>query len=78
MVGLLVGFVPGCGPQIVVTSLYLAGAIPFSAQLANAISNDGDALFPALALAPRAAILATAYSALPALLIGYGWYFLFE
>lgn len=78
MVGLLVGFVPGCGPQIVVTSLYLAGAIPFSAQLANAISNDGDALFPALALTPRAAILATAYSAIPALLIGYGWYFLFE
>ena len=78
MVGLLVGFVPGCGPQIVVTSLYLAGAIPFSAQLANAISNDGDALFPALALAPRAAILATAYSAIPALLIGYGWFFLFE
>ena len=78
MVGLLVGFVPGCGPQIVVTSLYLAGAIPFSAQLANAISNDGDALFPALALTPRAAILATAYSAIPALLIGYGWFFLFE
>ncbi len=78
MIGLLVGFVPGCGPQIIVTSLYLAGAIPFSAQLANAISNDGDALFPALALVPRAAILATAYSAVPALLIGYGWYFLFE
>ncbi len=78
LVGLLVGFVPGCGPQIVVTSLYLAGAIPFSAQLANAISNDGDALFPALALAPRAAILATVYSAVPALLIGYGWFFLFE
>ncbi len=77
-VGLLVGFIPGCGPQIVVTSLYLAGAIPLSAQLANAISNDGDALFPALALAPKAAIWATAYSAIPALMIGYGWFFLFE
>ncbi len=77
-VGLLVGFIPGCGPQIVVTSLYLAGAIPLSAQLANAISNDGDALFPALALAPKAAIWATAYSAIPALLIGYGWFFLIE
>ena len=31
----------------------------FSAQLANAISNDGDALFPAIAIAPKAAILAT-------------------
>ncbi len=78
LVGILVGFVPGCGPQIVVTSLYLAGAIPLSAQFANAIANDGDALFPALALAPRAAFVATIYSAVPALIIGYGWFFLFE
>ncbi|MCP4070158.1 MAG: hypothetical protein GY742_00270 [Hyphomicrobiales bacterium] len=76
VVAILVGFIPGCGPQIVVASLYLAGAIPFSAQLANSIANDGDALFPALALAPRAAILATVYSAIPAVVIGYGWMFL--
>jgi len=74
-VAILIGFVPGCGPQIVVTSLYLSGAIPFSALIANAIANDGDALFPALALAPKAAILATLYSAIPAALIGYGFYF---
>ena len=73
VVAILVGFIPGCGPQIVVTSLYLTGAIPFSAQLANSIANDGDALFPALALAPRAALLATLYSAIPAIIIGYGW-----
>ena len=48
--------------------------MPFSSLMANAIANDGDALFPALALAPKAAILATLYSALPALLIGYGFY----
>ena len=41
------------------TTLYVNGVIPFSAQLANAISNDGDALFPAIAIAPKAAILAT-------------------
>lgn len=75
LIAILVGFIPGCGPQIVVASLYLAGAIPFSAQLANSIANDGDALFPALALAPRAALLATIYSAVPAILIGYGWMF---
>lgn len=78
LVAVLVGFVPGCGPQIVVTTLYLNGAIPLSAQLANAISNDGDALFPAVAVAPRAAIIATLYTAVPALFIGYGWLFLFE
>ena len=75
---ILVGFIPGCGPQILVTSLYLNGAVPFSAQLGNAISNDGDALFPAIALSPNAAILATVYSAIPAITVGYGYYFLFE
>ena len=78
LMGLTIGLLPGCGPQILVTSLYISGAAPLSAQLANAISNDGDALFPAIALAPQAAIVATFYSALPALVVGYGYYFLFE
>jgi len=78
LVGMLVGLIPGCGPQIVVTTLYLAGAIPLSAQFSNSIANDGDALFPAIALAPRAAFMATIYSAVPALIVGYGWMFLFE
>jgi len=29
-------------------------------------------------MAPRAAIVATIYSALPALLLAYGWYFFVE
>jgi hypothetical protein len=78
VMAILVGFIPGCGPQIVVTSLYLSGAIPLSAQLGNAIANDGDALFPAIAIAPRAALVATLYSALPALVTAYGWYWLME
>ena len=78
LIALLVGFIPGCGPQIVVTTLYLNGIIPLSALMANAISNDGDALFPTIVAAPRAAILATLYSAVPAAIIGYGIYFLFE
>ncbi|MEM1025651.1 MAG: putative manganese transporter [Myxococcota bacterium] len=75
---ILVGFLPGCGPQILVTTLYLSGVVPFSAQLGNAISNDGDALFPALAVAPRAAFIATLYTAVPALLVAYGYFWLFE
>jgi hypothetical protein len=73
-----IGLIPGCGPQILVTSLYVSGAIPLSAQLGNAIANDGDALFPAIAVAPKAALLATIYSALPAILVAYGWYILME
>ena len=78
LMAVLVGFIPGCGPQVLVTAMYLSGVIPLSALLGNAISNDGDALFPAIAIAPRVAIVATLYSALPALLVSYGWFFLVE
>jgi hypothetical protein len=78
LIGILVGFLPGCGPQIVVTTLYLNGVVPLSAQLGNAISNDGDALFPAIALAPRVAVVATLYSALPALMVAYAYWWIWE
>jgi len=78
LMAIMVGFIPGCGPQIVVTSLYVSGALPLSAQLGNAIANDGDALFPALAVAPRAAAAATVYSAIPAFALAYTVYFLME
>lgn len=75
LMGILVGLIPGCGPQILVTTLYINGLVPFAALLGNAISNDGDALFPAIALNPKAAIWATLYSAVPALIVAYGFYF---
>ncbi len=75
LMGVVIGLVPGCGPQVLVTTLYINGLIPFSALIGNAISNDGDALFPAIALNPRAAIWATVYSMVPALIIAYGFYF---
>jgi len=78
LIAIIFGFVPGCGPQILVTTFYLNGYIPFSAELGNAISNDGDALFPAIALAPKAAIFATLYSGIPAILIAYSYMYLFE
>tara|TARA_B100000989_G_scaffold46014_1_gene29594 strand:- start:241 stop:1416 length:1176 start_codon:yes stop_codon:yes gene_type:complete len=77
LLAIIIGFVPGCGPQILVTTLFINGMIPFSALLGNAISNDGDALFPAIAIAPKAAILATFYSAIPACILAYSLYFFF-
>ena len=71
LLAVLVGFIPGCGPQVLVTTLYLNGIIPFAALIANSISNDGDALFPAIALTPKMAIIATLYSGIPALIISY-------
>jgi hypothetical protein len=78
LMAILFGFLPGCGPQIIVTTFYLNGFIPLSAEIGNAISNDGDALFPAIALAPKAAIIATLYSAIPAFIFAYGYMYLFE
>ena len=78
LIAILFGFLPGCGPQVVVATFYLNGFIPFSAEIGNAISNDGDALFPAIALAPKAAIIATLYSAIPAILVAYGYMYFFE
>ncbi len=75
LIGVLIGFIPGCGPQILVATLYINGIVPFSALIANAISNDGDALFPAIALNPKAALLATIYTSVPALVLGYAFYF---
>jgi photosystem II stability/assembly factor-like uncharacterized protein len=37
--------IPGGGPQIIFVSLFAQDLVPFSALLANAISQDGDALF---------------------------------
>lgn len=76
LIAIVIGFVPGCGPQVLVTTLYINGAVPFAALMGNAISNDGDALFPAIALNPKAAVLATVYSAIPALVVAYAFYFL--
>lgn len=75
MIGILIGFIPGCGPQVLVSTFYINGLIPFSALIGNAISNDGDALFPAIALNPKVAMMATAYSAVPAVLVAYGFHF---
>ncbi|WP_371169215.1 putative manganese transporter [Aliiroseovarius sp. 2305UL8-7] len=76
LMAVLVGLIPGCGPQVLVATLFLNGVIPFSALMGNAISNDGDALFPAIALNPKAAVMATLYSTIPALIVAYAFYFL--
>ncbi|MCF7854754.1 MAG: putative manganese transporter, partial [Candidatus Pacebacteria bacterium] len=69
-----IGLVPGCGPQIVVVTLYTKGVIPFSAVVAHTLSQDGDALFPILAMNPRAAVWLTVTTTVPAVVIGVLFY----
>ncbi|MGI6672908.1 MAG: putative manganese transporter [Limnochordia bacterium] len=70
LVGVLIGVIPGCGPQIIFVSLFTKGLVPFAAVLANAISQDGDALFPLIAIDKRSAFWATLITSIPALIIG--------
>ncbi|MFC6835784.1 putative manganese transporter [Halomarina ordinaria] len=70
--GAALGLIPGCGPQIVLATAYAEGAIPFSALTANAISQDGDALFPLIAIDKKAAVIASIYTTIPALVVGVG------
>jgi hypothetical protein len=70
VVGAALGLVPGCGPQLVLASLYVQGVVPLPMLVANALSQDGDALLPLLVLDRRAAVLATAISTLPGLAVG--------
>jgi len=77
MAGAALGLVPGCTPQIIFAQLYaVEEAIPFSALVANAISQDGDALFPLMAIDMKAALIATIYTTLPALVVGGLVYYL--
>ena len=78
LIATFIGFIPGCGPQIITTTAYLSGAIPFGALLANAIANDGDALFPAIAIAPKEAMLASILTSIPAIILGYGFLLAFS
>ena len=75
LAGAALGLVPGCAPQIVFAGLYAEGAIPFSALTANAISQDGDALFPLLAIDVKAAVVATIYTTIPAVVVGVMLYY---
>ncbi|WP_439028009.1 putative manganese transporter [Haloarchaeobius sp. DT45] len=68
--GAAVGLIPGCGPQIVLAGVYANGGLPFSALTANAISQDGDALFPLIAIDKKAAIVASIYTTVPAIVVG--------
>lgn len=74
IIAILIGLIPGCGPQIVLATLYISGVIPFSALIANAICNDGDALFPLLAINKKSAIWVTIYNLIPASIVGIGFY----
>ncbi|GAA0470855.1 putative manganese transporter [Halococcus dombrowskii] len=75
--GAVLGLIPGCAAHIVFAQLYaLEEAIPFSALVANAISQDGDALFPLMAIDLKAAIIATIYTTIPGVIVGIFVYYL--
>ncbi|MEU7279001.1 putative manganese transporter [Streptomyces sp. NPDC045431] len=70
VVGACIGLIPGCAVQIAFTTLYLAGGVPLPTLVANAVSQDGDALLPLIARDARAAFLTTVLTTVPALAVG--------
>jgi len=74
--GATIGLIPGCAAHIVFAQLYaVEEAIPFSALVANAISQDGDALFPLMAIDLKAAVVATIYTTIPGVVVGVAAYY---
>ncbi len=76
ILGVLIGIIPGCGPQVIFVSLYLKGMFPFAALLANAISQDGDALFPLIAMDRKSAFWATVVKTIVAAVVGVAAYYI--
>jgi len=70
-VAALVGVIPGCGPQIIIMTSYVEGILGFPGLVSNAISQDGDALFPLLVRHRAASLWATLHTVLPAIITGF-------
>ncbi|ARE89452.1 putative manganese transporter [Clostridium formicaceticum] len=70
LIGATIGLIPGCGPQIIFVALFTRGLIPFAALFANAISQDGDALLPLIAIDRSSALWATIITTIPAIIFG--------
>jgi len=66
----IIGLIPGCGPQIIAITAYTKDIISFPALVSNAISQDGDALFPLLVRHKAASLWATVHTTIPALITG--------
>lgn len=76
IIGAAIGLIPGCGPQIIFVALFTKGMVPFAAVVANAISQDGDALFPLLAIDRKSSLWATVITTIPAFVFGIAIYYL--
>ncbi|MGQ5261661.1 putative manganese transporter [Micromonospora sp. ZYX-F-536] len=70
LIGATIGLIPGCAVQIVFTGLYVSGGLPLPTLVANAISQDGDALIPLAAMRRHSAVLATVITTIPAAAVG--------
>ena len=76
LIGAFLGVIPGCGIQVIFISLYSKGVMPFAALVANSISQDGDALFPLIAMDKKSALWAKILNLIPAIIIGFVVYFI--
>lgn len=69
--GVIVGFLPGCGPQIAFANIYIGGMLSFPAIAANSINQDGDAEFPLIATEQRTFIVMGIINGFAAFITGF-------
>ena len=70
LIGLLAGFIPGCGPTIVMANLFTGGVISPAAMMTTAIAQDGDVAMPLLAGSKLAFFTFKLLSLIPAFIVG--------
>lgn len=79
LIGVLIGMIPGCGPQIAFANIFFQsnGAISRSAVMANSINQDGDAEFPLMTTNKKTFFTMGLLHSIPALIVGFAflpWY----
>lgn len=70
LAAILLGFIPGCAPAIIVANLFTGGVINGSAFISNSIVQDGDAGFPLLAKNKKDYLWIKAITIIPGFLVG--------
>ncbi|BDV03415.1 MAG: membrane protein [Candidatus Hepatoplasma scabrum] len=79
LIGVFVGMIPGCGPQIAFANIFFQsnGSISRSAVVANSINQDGDAEFLLMTTNKKTFFVMGLFNSISALIVGFAflpWY----
>lgn len=70
LVGAIVGLIPACGVEVLISALFVTGALPFPGLVAYLLSQDGNGFIPIAIRDPRAALHGTVVTTIVAVIAG--------